>query len=376
VELDELRMPANWYTLFGAGPQPSEDPVRVLEGLYGTDNTSSSCSDCVFQTDNTKALQIYIPSEWTDVDGRGWPSLDDSGSMGPGLSASPNLARYYDSWDVPAVQFFATHVNATFWDYLDQHWDYSNRCQREGRHNYDIRSYSGQSYSGHYDVWENCDGRDGALVNLVAWPNDQADPPYMVFVSVRLTGETDIEAAKAVFDSWYVDSDLLSQSAAPETTGPAALETTGITAPNNVGGSNQERTSIDGPSTADLEAEAEEAARDYYRAAGSEDWNYTYNHLDAETRSRFTREEWFKKNQWLSDNYPAVYHILSVDLAEASQEPLTGVKVRLTGEDGSSTIRKTYFVYEDGLWKHRFGQEEYDRLMPSASYEEFVAANR
>jgi hypothetical protein len=44
------------------------------------------------------------------------------------------------------------------------------------------------------------------------------------------------------------------------------------------------------------------------------------------------------------------------------------------GEDGSSSIRDTYFVYEDGSWKHRFGREEYDLFMPGASYEEFVEA--
>jgi hypothetical protein len=30
------------------------------------------------------------------------------------------------------------------------------------------------------------------------------------------------------------------------------------------------------------------------------------------------------------------------------------------------------FTYEDGEWRHRFSQEEYDLFMPDASYEEFV----
>jgi serine/threonine protein kinase len=120
-------------------------------------------------------------------------------------------------------------------------------------------------------------------------------------------------------------------------------------------------------------AEVEEAAGDYYRAAGAGDWDYTYDHLDSETRSLFTREEWSQKNQWFLENAPAIYHIESVDLDEASQEePLAEVSLRLTGEDGSSSIRTTYFVHEDGEWKHRFGQEEMDLFMPEASYEEFV----
>jgi hypothetical protein len=52
------------------------------------------------------------------------------------------------------------------------------------------------------------------------------------------------------------------------------------------------------------------------------------------------------------------------------------VAVRLTYADGSTSIRNTYFIYEDGEWKHRFSQEEYDLFMPDASYEEFLAAQR
>ena len=50
------------------------------------------------------------------------------------------------------------------------------------------------------------------------------------------------------------------------------------------------------------------------------------------------------------------------------------VAVRLTYADGSTSIRNTYFVFEDGSWKHRFSQEEYDLPMPDLSYEEFIAA--
>ncbi len=41
------------------------------------------------------------------------------------------------------------------------------------------------------------------------------------------------------------------------------------------------------------------------------------------------------------------------------------------GEDGSVLVRTIYFVYEDGEWKHRFGQEEMDLFIPDIPYEEF-----
>jgi hypothetical protein len=62
------------------------------------------------------------------------------------------------------------------------------------------------------------------------------------------------------------------------------------------------------------ETDAEEAAGDYYRAAGLENWEYTYDHLDSKTRRMFTKEEWFRKNQWFADNGSVIYHIESVEL--------------------------------------------------------------
>jgi hypothetical protein len=140
--------------------------------------------------------------------------------------------------------------------------------------------------------------------------------------------------------------------------------------------SNPTTSAPDKPRPEGFEAQAEEAAGDYYRAAGRGDWAYTYEHLDSETQSRFTREEWFKKNQWFADNGEVIYHIESVERLGTSSGIVVGVTVRLTYEDGSSSTRDTYFVYEEREWKHAFGQEEYDLFMPDLSYEEFVEARQ
>jgi hypothetical protein len=57
-----------------------------------------------------------------------------------------------------------------------------------------------------------------------------------------------------------------------------------------------------------------------------------------------------------------------------AREPLAEVAVRLTGEDGSSSTRNTYFLFEDGGWKHRFSEEETELFMPGVPFEEFVEA--
>lgn len=88
----------------------------------------------------------------------------------------------------------------------------------------------------------------------------------------------------------------------------------------------------------------------------------------------FTREEWFQKNQWLADQYPATLRSLDVEADLSSSTNLADVTVYRTFEDGSSVSRDTYFVFEDGEWLHRFVKEEIDLFMPGISFEEFVEA--
>lgn len=111
-----------------------------------------------------------------------------------------------------------------------------------------------------------------------------------------------------------------------------------------------------------VEDQVQAAADSYYQAVAASDWGYTYSHLDSETQSAFTKHEWFAKNEWLANTGPVTYTIQSVDMDSSSPESVANVAVLLTTTDGSTSIRNTYFVYEDGLWKHRFGPEEYDLL--------------
>lgn len=145
---------------------------------------------------------------------------------------------------------------------------------------------------------------------------------------------------------------------------------------NKKSGAGKETTTKSKGTSARDKAGAEKAAGDYYRAAGRQDFDYTYDHLDSQTWRGFTREEWRKKNEWFVDNGSTIYNIESVNLENTSQKPLAEVAVRLTGEDGSSSIRNTYFVFEDGEWKHRFAKEENDLYKPDLSYEEFLDANQ
>jgi hypothetical protein len=105
------------------------------------------------------------------------------------------------------------------------------------------------------------------------------------------------------------------------------------------------------------------AAEAYYQAVEAEDWGYTYDHLDAETQGAYTEDEWFNINGWGASNYPATFSVQDVVMDPTSPSTLSDVTVLLTSpEDGSTSVRNTFFVYEDGMWKHRFSAQDYDIL--------------
>jgi hypothetical protein len=124
------------------------------------------------------------------------------------------------------------------------------------------------------------------------------------------------------------------------------------------------------------ESDLIEAVEDYYQAVDREDWAYTYQNLDSQTQSMFTEGEWYLKNQWFADTEGLELATMDVTVNSSPSDSVVSVSVYMTFKDGTSIDRGTYFVYEDGAWKHRFGDEEIEIFMPEASFEEFVAAQQ
>ncbi len=124
------------------------------------------------------------------------------------------------------------------------------------------------------------------------------------------------------------------------------------------------------------EADLVEVVEDYYEAVDREDWAYTYQNLDSQTRAMFDEEEWYLKNQWFADTEGLELATMDVTINGSPSDPVVGVTVYRTFKDGTSIDRATFFVFEDGVWKHRFGEEEIGFFMPDASFEEFAGTQQ
>jgi hypothetical protein len=118
----------------------------------------------------------------------------------------------------------------------------------------------------------------------------------------------------------------------------------------------------DGENSAESEAGLRRAVTDYYEAVERKDWGYTYDNLDSETQQSFTRGEWIRKNQDF-DNADPLVRSTPQTIGEVSTSSPVEVTLAQTFGSGATGSRTTYFVWEDGSWKHRFSQEEYDLFL-------------
>jgi len=105
------------------------------------------------------------------------------------------------------------------------------------------------------------------------------------------------------------------------------------------------------------------AAEAYYANVEYTDWDYTYNHLASETRNTYGRDAWANKNAALYD--PSIDY--KVDSVVMESPTKADVVVVLMLGDGSTNVRNTYFVKENGQWLHQFGAEEYALLAGAGS---------
>jgi hypothetical protein len=119
---------------------------------------------------------------------------------------------------------------------------------------------------------------------------------------------------------------------------------------------NDESTNQPEQDTNGTEESVRTAAEDYYAAAASGNYEYTYSKLSSYSQSQITKDEWVADNTTMGSD-EAIY---SVDAVQMVNDSTGNVFLTITSPDGSSSERATQFVLEDGSWKHDLTQEEYN----------------
>jgi hypothetical protein len=104
------------------------------------------------------------------------------------------------------------------------------------------------------------------------------------------------------------------------------------------------------------EAAAINGAIDYYQYAETGDYYTTYDLLSSEAQTYYTQDEWVTANTVL-DSAAAEFVVTDAYQYDLGLGVPTYAVTLTVYADGSS-VRTTYFIYEDGQWVHHLTSEE------------------
>ena len=162
--------------------------VDDAEGGEAVPDEGASYSEYTQISDDTGAIKVEVPQEWSDVNGN---ALD---GVFPALAASTDLAALNGGWDAPGVIVAKADIADGDPDELLNEFDQSEDCTSTGREDYDDGLYTGK-----FEVWESCGGTDTSILTIVAQPEDKA---FAVFVLVQIVTDADLDATDKIIETF------------------------------------------------------------------------------------------------------------------------------------------------------------------------------
>jgi serine protease Do len=167
--------------------------AQEFEDEVGGEGLTTSYDEYVTVTDDTGALTMDVPAEWSDVNGSAW--VRDDVEVGPAVTASPDLDGYYETWETPGVFFGASaELASEDENALLDGIDFSADCEYGGR-----ETYSDPLYSGAFDVWQNCGGVGTTFITLAAFPENRA---FVLLLQVQVVSDADLEALDTILNTF------------------------------------------------------------------------------------------------------------------------------------------------------------------------------
>ena len=170
---------------FYEGQFNGDELVLTQGGGGGTDPIDPvDVGDFVLVSDDSGAVQVSVPDTWAQVDGA--PATDGGGNQFLQVVASPDLAGYGQSWNVPGVAVSAsqalvgTDLDAALASFTS---GAQADCTLDNTGDYDDGLYVGK-----FAYFVGCAGTNTDFVTVVA--NDASNTHFIV-VSVQMVSEAD-----------------------------------------------------------------------------------------------------------------------------------------------------------------------------------------
>jgi len=174
----------------------------------GTGDTATSqgeaYSDYVVVQDDYAAIQMEVPSSWTDVNGT--PFTSDNGADWAAITAAPNLDEFRNSWGTPGVIFNVTADKEKVGGHLQmlqatRSATFLQDCQLDDRYDYNDGYYRGA-----FDYYTRCGGTTDYMI-LAAVPI-QEGTNVLIFVEVQIVSQADLDAADHILATFDIVGNL------------------------------------------------------------------------------------------------------------------------------------------------------------------------
>jgi serine protease Do len=150
-------------------------------------------AEYVTVSDDTGFLTVDVPAEWSDVDGT-------AGLFGPDVTASTDVQQFFETYDVPGLEFQATDIQTN--QTADEVLDAVSQGQASQCTPFDRQDYSDPLYTGRYQEFDDCAGTDTDFVWVAFEPADQS---FHGVVGVQILSKADIDALERALETFVAD---------------------------------------------------------------------------------------------------------------------------------------------------------------------------
>lgn len=177
-------------------------PLEPVQAAPPPDGGGDSSGDTAVVSDDSGAVSMEVPAEWSDVDGG---SQDFSGvTADAAVTASTDVAAWREGYEEPGASMIASRELASQYtpeELLDAN-DFSEGCQDTAREPYDDGSYAG-----FVDAYTGCGESGNELVVVAATP---PSGEYMLVLLVQTPpDEAGNQARERIIQLSTVDETIL-----------------------------------------------------------------------------------------------------------------------------------------------------------------------
>ncbi|CAN5809637.1 MAG: serine protease [Acidimicrobiia bacterium] len=172
------------------------------EATVEEDVGTQGYAEYVVISDDTGAMSVEVPAEWSDV--LGSPYEDEEGRMITEIAAASDLTSFFETWTTPGMIFSASSdwaATTTEEELLDlSKVDWEQQCEYIGR-----EPYEDPLYAGFYDTYVNCGDTAATYVVVATRP---LEGNFIILVDIQANTDRDFEALDRILASFYVSGDV------------------------------------------------------------------------------------------------------------------------------------------------------------------------